>query len=44
MSAIEAAWVVRDGGLINIKVDPLLDPIRGEPRFEAIVKRMNFPA
>jgi serine/threonine-protein kinase len=44
LSAIEAAWAVRDGGLINILVDALLDPIRREPRFEAIVKRMNFPS
>ncbi|HEY7006226.1 MAG TPA: TIR domain-containing protein [Sphingomicrobium sp.] len=43
LSAIEAAWTVRDAGLISIKVDPLLDPLRGEPRFEAIVRRMNFP-
>ncbi|HEU4809475.1 MAG TPA: TIR domain-containing protein [Sphingomicrobium sp.] len=43
LSAIEAAWAVRDAGLISILVDPLLDPIRNEPRFEAIVKRMNFP-
>jgi len=43
LSAIEAAWAVRDAGLISIKVDPLLDPIRNEPRFEAILKRMNFP-
>ena len=43
LSALEAAWAVRDAGLINIQVDPLLDPIRNEPRFEAIVKRMNFP-
>ena len=43
LEALEAAWTIRDGGLINILVDPLLDPIRNEPRFEAIVKRMNFP-
>ena len=43
LSAIEAAWTVRDAGLISILVDPLLDPIRNEPRFEAIVKKMNFP-
>jgi hypothetical protein len=44
LSAIEAAWAVRDAGLISIQVDPLLDPLRGEPRFESIVKKMNFPA
>jgi hypothetical protein len=24
-------------------VDPWLDPIRNEPRFEGIVRKMNFP-
>jgi len=43
LSALEAAWAVRDAGLISVLVDPLLDPIRSDPRFEAIVKRMNFP-
>jgi hypothetical protein len=26
-----------------LKVDPLLDPIRNEPQFKALVARMNFP-
>lgn len=34
----------RDSGLINIRIDPSLDPLRGDPRFDAIVKKMNFPA
>jgi hypothetical protein len=33
------AWEIRDGGLINIRIDTALDP-----RFEAIIKRMNFPS
>jgi hypothetical protein len=41
---MDSAWAIRDGGLINIRVDPFLDPIRNEPRFQAIVKKMNFPA
>ena len=44
LAAMDAAWAIRDGGLVNILVDPLLDPLRDEPRFQAIVKRMNFPA
>ena len=34
---------LRDAGLIDIKVDPLLDPIRDDPRFNEIVKDLNFP-
>lgn len=44
LDALDRALAIRDGGLASIKIDPLLDPIRREPRFEAIVKRMNFPA
>ena len=42
-AALERAWEIRDGGLMDIRNDPALDPIRGDPRFEAIVKRMHFP-
>ena len=44
LTALERAWEIRDGGMINIRVDPALDPIRGDPRYEAIIKRMNFPS
>jgi hypothetical protein len=44
LASMDSAWAIRDGGLINIRVDPFLDPIRNEPRFQAIVKKMNFPA
>jgi len=30
--------------LTSILVDPLLDPLRDDPRFDAIVKRIDFPA
>jgi hypothetical protein len=44
LSALEHAYDIRDGGLISIKIDPRLDPLRGEPRFTAVVRKMNFPA
>jgi TolB-like protein/Tfp pilus assembly protein PilF len=40
---LEKAQRVRDPGLLQLKVDALLDPIRREPRFEAILKKLNFP-
>jgi TolB-like protein/Tfp pilus assembly protein PilF len=33
----------RSPSMIFIKADPLLDPVRNEPRFQEMVKRMNFP-
>lgn len=44
LAALERAWEIRDGGLLGIRNDPALDPLRGDPRFEAIVNRMNFPS
>ena len=44
LAALERAWEVRDPGLINIRVDPFVDPLRGEPRFAAVVRKLNFPA
>jgi hypothetical protein len=30
-------------GLMQLKTDPLLDPIRNEPQFKALLVRMKFP-
>jgi hypothetical protein len=29
--------------LSDLKVDPLLDPLRKEPRFQAIERELKFP-
>jgi TolB-like protein len=34
---------LRGPELSGLKVDPLLDPIRNEPQFKALLARMNFP-
>ena len=34
---------VRDSGLIALKADPLLDPLRHEPRFQALERKLKFP-
>jgi TolB-like protein/Tfp pilus assembly protein PilF len=40
---LEKAWALRDAGLQSLKVDPLMDPIRSEPRFQAVLKALKFP-
>ena len=40
---LETALRVRDPGLEFLKTDPLLDPLRKEPRFQAIERDLKFP-
>jgi TolB-like protein/Tfp pilus assembly protein PilF len=40
---LEKALRLRDPGLSDLKVDPLLDPLRKEPRFQAIERELKFP-
>ena len=39
----EADAGLRDPSLAYLKVDPDLDPIRTEPRFQAIERELKFP-
>lgn len=43
MGALENAWIARDPGLTGILIDPLLDPLRSDPKFTALVRRLDFP-
>jgi TolB-like protein/tetratricopeptide (TPR) repeat protein len=40
---LETALRLRDPGLVGLKTEPLLDPLRKEPRFQAIERALNFP-
>jgi tetratricopeptide (TPR) repeat protein len=40
---LETALKLRDPGLEVLKTDPLLDPLREEPRFQAIERELKFP-
>ena len=40
---LDTAMRQRDAGLIELKTDPLLDPLRKEPRFQAIERALKFP-
>jgi DNA-binding winged helix-turn-helix (wHTH) protein len=39
---LEKAFEERDGGLSLLKVDPGLDGVRGEPRFQSILERVGL--
>jgi len=41
---LERAYQHHDGGLVLVKADPLLQPLRGDPRYSALVRKMNLPA
>jgi len=40
---LDTAMRMRDAGLEFLKTDPLLDPLRKEPRFQAIERKLKFP-
>ncbi len=42
--ALNRAWEFRDSRLLDLKTDPYLDPLRGDSRFTALVKRLGLPA
>jgi hypothetical protein len=41
---LETALRLRDSGLESLKTDPLLDPLREEPRFQEIERELKFPS
>ena len=39
---LERAYEEHDSGLVSIAVEPMFDPVRAEPRFKDIVRRMKL--
>ncbi|TKJ35283.1 MAG: hypothetical protein CEE38_15765 [Planctomycetes bacterium B3_Pla] len=40
---LEKAYEKHDGRIYTLKVEPLLDPLRSDPRFGDLLRRMNIP-
>ena len=40
---LETAYRLRDPGLISLKVDDFLSPLRQGPRFQEIERKLNIP-
>jgi TolB-like protein/tetratricopeptide (TPR) repeat protein len=40
---LETSLRLRDPGLVDLKTDPLMDPLRQEPRFQAAMRELKFP-
>jgi len=41
--ALNRAWDIRDSGLLRLTTDPFIDPLRADPRYAALLGKLNFP-
>jgi len=40
---LEKSYEQREGWMTHLKVDPMFDSLRSDPRFQDLLKRVNFP-
>ena len=36
-------YEIRSGSMVHLKTSPFVDPLRSDPRFQDLMRRMNFP-
>jgi predicted negative regulator of RcsB-dependent stress response len=44
VEALESAWRAADSGLSQMPGDAMLEPLRADPRFQDLLKKLNFPS
>jgi len=42
-AALDRAWEIRDAGLLRLKTDPYIAPLRSDARYALLVRKLNFP-
>jgi TolB-like protein/tetratricopeptide (TPR) repeat protein len=40
---LDRAYDIHDAGMVRLPYDPAVDPLRDDPRFAALVRKMGFP-
>jgi tetratricopeptide (TPR) repeat protein len=40
---LDTGYRIRDPGMQNLRVDPLLDPVRGQARYQAVLAQLKLP-
>jgi hypothetical protein len=43
-AVLNRAWQYKDPGLVYVRADAWMEPIRGDPRFTALLNKIGFPA
>jgi tetratricopeptide (TPR) repeat protein len=40
---LQSAYSEHSNAIANLKVDPIYDPLRGDPEFRKLLRQLNFP-